>query len=56
MSGLSTPIYYEIIHAFGYPGDPTVLPEQLREREFLPWSRRPIRERTFFGQWGNLIL
>jgi nitroreductase len=38
--------------ALGYPGDPAVLPERLRERELQPRSRRPIGEWTFFGQWG----
>jgi nitroreductase len=38
--------------AIGYPGDPTVLPDPLRERELRPRSRRPIDEWTFSGQWG----
>ena len=38
--------------AIGYPGDPTILPEPLRERELQPRSRRPIDEWTFSGQWG----
>lgn len=38
--------------AIGYPGDPAVLPERLRERELRPRSRRPIGEWTFSGQWG----
>jgi nitroreductase len=41
--------------AIGYPGDPAVLPERLRERELRPRSRRPIGEWTFFGQWGTPI-
>jgi nitroreductase len=41
--------------AIGYPGDPAVLPERLREREAQPRSRRPIGEGTFFGQWGTPI-
>lgn len=41
--------------AVGYPGDPAILPERLRERELRPRSRRPIREWTFFGQWGSPI-
>jgi len=41
--------------AVGYPGDPTVLPERLRERELRPRNRRPIQEWTFLGQWGNPI-
>jgi nitroreductase len=38
--------------AIGYPGDPAVLPERLRERELRPRSRRPIGEWTFSGRWG----
>lgn len=38
--------------AIGYPGDPTVLPEPLRERERGPRHRRPIDEWTFSGEWG----
>jgi nitroreductase len=38
--------------AIGYPGDPAVLPERLRDREVRPRSRRRIEEWTFFGQWG----
>jgi nitroreductase len=41
--------------AIGYPGDPALLPERLRERELRPRSRRPIGEWTFFGQWGTPI-
>ncbi|MDF0668227.1 MAG: nitroreductase family protein [Nitrospira sp.] len=41
--------------AVGYPGDPAVLPERLRERELRPRIRRPIQEWTFLGQWGNPI-
>ena len=42
--------------AIGYPGDPAVLPERLRERELRPRSRRPSEEWTFLGQWGIPIL
>jgi nitroreductase len=38
--------------AIGYPGNPDILPERLRERELRPRSRRPIGAWTFFGQWG----
>lgn len=41
--------------AIGYPGDPAVLPERLRERELRPRSRRAIREWAFWGQWGTPI-
>lgn len=38
--------------ALGYPGDPALLPERLRERELRPRDRHPIAARTFSGQWG----
>jgi nitroreductase len=41
--------------AVGYPGDPAVLPERLRERELRPRIRRPIGDWTFSGQWGTPI-
>lgn len=54
---LRIPSGYEpvAVIAVGYPGDPAVLSERLRERELRPRSRRPIREWTFFGQWGSPI-
>lgn len=54
---LKIPSGYEPVAmiAIGYPGDPAVLPERLRERELRPRSRRPIGESTFVGQWGNPI-
>ncbi|MFO0701956.1 MAG: nitroreductase family protein [Nitrospira sp.] len=52
---LQIPSGYEPVAmiAIGYPGDPDVLPDQLRERELQPRSRRPIGEWTFSGQWGT---
>jgi nitroreductase len=41
--------------AIGYPGNPDILPDRLRERELRPRSRRPIKESTFRGQWGTRI-
>jgi hypothetical protein len=38
--------------ALGYPGDSTVLPDRLREREIRPRDRHPIAAWTFSGQWG----
>ncbi len=38
--------------AIGYPGDPTLLDDRLREREMKPRERRPIEEYVFAGQWG----
>ncbi|HMS82158.1 MAG TPA: nitroreductase family protein [Nitrospira sp.] len=51
---LQIPSGYEPVAmiAIGYPGSPDILPDQLRERELQPRSRRPIGEWTFSGQWG----
>lgn len=55
---LQIPAGYEPVAmiAIGYPGDPNILPERLRERELQARSRRPIGEWTFSGQWGIPIL
>jgi len=37
----------------GYPGDPKILPDGLRERELAPRVRKPLHEFVFSGQWGN---
>lgn len=52
---LRIPTGYEPVAmiAVGYPGDPALLPERLRERELRPRDRRPIGEWTFAGQWGT---
>ena len=52
---LRIPAGYEPVAmiAVGYPGDPALLPERLRERELRPRSRRPIEEWIFCGQWGD---
>ncbi len=42
--------------AVGYPGDPALLPERLRERELRPRDRRSIAAWTFSGQWGTHFL
>lgn len=39
--------------AVGYPGDPAVLPDHLRERELKPRNRRPISDFVFAEQWGQ---
>ncbi len=51
---LRIPAGYEPVAmiALGYPGDPALLPERLRERELRPRDRRPIAAWTFSGQWG----
>jgi nitroreductase len=38
--------------AIGYPGDPAVLDDRLRQRELNPRVRRPIADMVFSGQWG----
>lgn len=37
----------------GYPGDPGGLPEELRERELAPRSRKALRDFVFAGRWGQ---
>ena len=39
--------------AIGYRGDPTSLPDPLREREQTPRQRKPLNEFVFNGKWGN---
>jgi nitroreductase len=49
------PVGYEPITviALGYPGDHETLPEDLRERERAPRSRKPQQEFVFGGRWGR---
>jgi len=39
--------------AIGYPGDPEGLPEDLRERELAPRTRKSLESFVFSGQWGQ---
>lgn len=39
--------------AVGYPGDPALLPDYLRERELKPRDRQPIGDFVFSAQWGQ---
>jgi nitroreductase len=39
--------------AMGYPGDPAMLPEYLRERELKPRERQPIVDFVFSASWGR---
>jgi nitroreductase len=39
--------------AVGYPGDPAVLPDYLRERELKPRERQPIESFIFSASWGR---
>jgi len=51
----SIPEGWEPIAAFviGYPGDPSSLPENLRERELGGRSRKPLADFVMSGRWGN---
>jgi nitroreductase len=39
--------------AVGYPGDPTVLPDYLHERELSGRERQPIQDFVFSVSWGR---
>jgi nitroreductase len=39
--------------AIGYPGDPAILPDYLRERELKPRERQPIEDFVFSASWGR---
>jgi len=39
--------------AIGYPGSPDSLPEQLRERELAPRTRKDLIEFVMSGRWGH---
>lgn len=39
--------------AIGYPGDPAVLDDRLRQREMNPRERSPIDEFVYAEQWGR---
>jgi nitroreductase len=51
----SIPSGWEPIAAFviGYPGDLQSLPENLRERELAPRTRKPLTEIVMSGSWGK---
>ena len=38
--------------AIGYATDPNTLPENYRERDLAPRSRKPLNEFVFGGEWG----
>jgi nitroreductase len=38
----------------GYPGDPAVLSEELRQREAAPRVRKPLETFIFQGAWGQM--
>lgn len=39
--------------AIGYPGDPESLPEDIRKRELVPRTRKPLSEFVMAGHWGH---
>ena len=39
--------------AVGYFGDPDSLPEDLRQRELGPRTRKPLADFVFAGGWGE---
>jgi nitroreductase len=39
--------------AIGYMGDPTTLPDNLKERDIGPRQRKPLSQFVFSGTWGN---
>jgi nitroreductase len=39
--------------ALGYPGDPSSLSEQMRERETARRQRKPLESFVFSGAWGH---
>ena len=39
--------------AIGYRGEPTGLPDALKERERLPRQRKPLGQFVFSGKWGS---
>jgi nitroreductase len=38
----------------GYPGDPATLPEDLRNRELAPRTRKPLEAFVFERSWGEI--
>jgi nitroreductase len=38
----------------GYPGDPAILSEELRQREMAPRTRNPLDTFVFQGAWGQI--
>jgi len=49
------PAGYEAVTglAVGYAADPATLPDDVREREAKPRTRRPLQDFVFAGRWGE---
>jgi nitroreductase len=39
--------------AIGYRGDPTKLPDALKQRDLAPRDRKPLSQIVFSGKWGE---
>lgn len=54
---LKIPSGYEPVAmiAVGYPGELSVLPDYLQQRELKPRERKPLTEIAFSGQWGHSL-
>jgi nitroreductase len=39
--------------AIGYAGDPNTAPENIRQRDLTPRTRKPLRDFIFSGEWGK---
>ncbi len=54
---LNIPSGYEPVAmiAVGYPGDPNILPDRLRQREQTLRERNGISTFVFAGEWGKLL-
>jgi nitroreductase len=54
---LKIPSGYEPVAmiAAGYPGELSILPDYLQQRELKPRERKPLTEIAFSGQWGHSL-
>lgn len=52
---LRIPTGYEPVAmiAVGYPGDPSLLPDRLKQRELAPRERHAASTFVYFGEWGK---
>ena len=52
---LAIPDDYEpvVSAAIGYLADPSVLPQEIQQRELEPRARNPLSEQVFSGMWGD---